>query len=248
VPLANDTACGVGFAPLTDLERVVLAVERRLNSSETKRAHPEIGEDIKVMGIRRGERLDLTIGCAFVSRFITDIDDYLRKVQAARELALNAAHRAPRHAVHVILNAADDPARGEIFLTVTGTSAEAGDDGEAGRGNRASGLITPYRPMAIEAVAGKNPSTHVGKLYQLLAGRIAEAIPKTIPEVADAECVLVGEIGRPISEPRIADVCVGLEADEAHRLTTQVEDIVRSELARLPDPRDDILSERVAMF
>ena len=45
-PLANDTSCGAGFAPLTDLERVVLEVEHNLNASETKRAHPEIGEDI----------------------------------------------------------------------------------------------------------------------------------------------------------------------------------------------------------
>ena len=44
-----------------------------------------------------------------------------------------------------------------LFLTVTGTSAEAGDDGEAGRGNRTSGLITPYRAMTIEAAARKNP-------------------------------------------------------------------------------------------
>ncbi|HLG56179.1 MAG TPA: methionine adenosyltransferase, partial [Vicinamibacterales bacterium] len=30
IPLANDTSCGAGFAPLTDLERVVLEVERAL--------------------------------------------------------------------------------------------------------------------------------------------------------------------------------------------------------------------------
>ena len=59
VPLANDTSCGAGFAPLTDLERVVLAVERRLNARETKRAHPEIGADVKVMGVRRGARVAL---------------------------------------------------------------------------------------------------------------------------------------------------------------------------------------------
>jgi S-adenosylmethionine synthetase len=42
------------------------------------------------------------------------------------------------------------PGKGSVYLTVTGTSAEAGDDGEAGRGNRVNGLITPYRPMTME--------------------------------------------------------------------------------------------------
>lgn len=55
-----------------------------------------------------------------------------------------------------------------LYLTVTGTSAEAGDDGEVGRGNRVNGLITLYRPMNMEAAAGKNPVTHVGKLYNII--------------------------------------------------------------------------------
>ena len=41
-PLANDTSSGVGFAPLSALERVVLGVERRLNSPEAKAAEPAI--------------------------------------------------------------------------------------------------------------------------------------------------------------------------------------------------------------
>ena len=47
-------------------------------------------------------------------------------------------------------------------------AAFGGDDGQVGRGNRANGLITPYRLMSIEAAAGKNPVTHVGKLYTVL--------------------------------------------------------------------------------
>jgi S-adenosylmethionine synthetase len=53
-----------------------------------------------------------------------------------------------------------------VYLTVTGTSAEAGDDGEVGRGNRVNDLITPYRPISLEAAAGKNPVTHVGQNLQ----------------------------------------------------------------------------------
>ena len=46
IALANDTSCGVGYAPLSELERVVLQVEKTLNSPEIKSVHPDIGEDI----------------------------------------------------------------------------------------------------------------------------------------------------------------------------------------------------------
>jgi len=245
-PPANDTACGVGFSPLTDLERVVLQVEQALNSPETKRTHPEVGEDVKVMGVRLRSRIHLTIGCAFVSRFIDHIQDYRTKKDAARQLALDAARQVTPLDVDAIVNAADDVARERVFLTVTGTSAEAGDDGEAGRGNRASGLITPYRPMIVEAVAGKNPVTHAGKLYNLLAGRIAAAITNDVPGASDAECMLVSEIGRSVADPRIADVRLG--CDDAVPLVESVEGVVRSELEHLPRLRELLLHGRMPLY
>jgi S-adenosylmethionine synthetase len=247
-PLANDTACGVGFSPLTDLERAVLEVERSLNGPAVKQSHPEIGEDIKVMGLRRENRIDLTIGCAFVSRFVADLDDYLRKKSAAEQLALDAARRVTACEVHAVINAADDVARGSVFLTVTGTSAESGDDGEAGRGNRVSGLITPYRPMTIEAVAGKNPATHVGKLYNLLAARISASLTTDVSKVNEAECLVLGEIGRAISDPRVVDVCVTAEGGGGAALDTYVTEVVRSELVRLSHLRDEILHEQVTVY
>ena len=89
---------------------------------------------------------------------------------------------------------------------MTGTSAEAGDDGEVGRGNRVNGLITPFRPMSLEAAAGKNPVSHVGKIYNVLARQIAEAIVSEMPEVAAAQCYLVSQIGRPVTEPAITHI------------------------------------------
>lgn len=112
-------------------------------------------------------------------------------------------------ALAVEVNAADDPAAGSFYLTVTGTSAEAGDDGQAGRGNRVGGLITPYRPMVMESAAGKNPVTHVGKLYNVLARRLAAALVDELPEVAAAECFLVSRIGEPVARPGLVHVAVG---------------------------------------
>lgn len=211
-PLSNDTSCGAGFAPLTPLENVVLTVEHALNSTETKRVHPVIGHDIKVMGVRQGSRISLTIGCAMIGRYLSGIEDYLQAKIAARQVALEAARGQTDLEVDAVVNAADDLGQRDVFLTVTGTSAEAGDDGEVGRGNRTSGLITPYRPMTLEAAAGKNPVSHVGKLYNLAATEIASRAVREVAWVAEASCVLVSRIGRPIDDPQVIDLRIALES------------------------------------
>jgi S-adenosylmethionine synthetase len=240
--LANDTSCGVGFAPLSDLERVVLAVERELSTAAVRHARPEIGEDVKVMGIRRGDRIHLTVACAFVDRFVADMPDYVKKRADVAELAVRAARGVTRRSVDVEVNTADDPSRESVYLTVTGSSAEAGDDGEAGRGNRVNGLITPSRPMTMESVAGKNPVTHVGKLYNLVAGLIAEEVADAMPELAEVRCTLVSQIGRPVAEPRIVDVRVrGREARPVEDLWPGIEAVVRGELARIDSLARDLI-------
>lgn len=204
--LANDTSCGVGYAPLSELEQVVLAVERHLNSAETKARNPETGEDVKVMGIRRDGAIGLTVACAFVDRHLRSIGDYLDCRREVAEMVETTARGMSDLPVSVVVNAADDEATGSVYLTVSGTSAEAGDDGEVGRGNRVNGLITPYRPMNMEAAAGKNPVTHVGKIYNVLAGRLAERLVAELDGVEEAYCYLVSRIGQPVGAPQIVDV------------------------------------------
>jgi len=246
-PLANDTSCGAGFAPLTDLEKAVLAVERALNDRNTKDAHPELGEDIKVMGVRRSGNIELTIGCAFIGRFVASLEDYVAKKAAAADLAVEAAAGATALPVQARVNVADDLASGDVYLTVSGTSAEAGDDGEVGRGNRASGLITPYRAMTLEATAGKNPVSHVGKLYNLLAMRIAADIAASVPGVEDASCIIVSQIGRPIDDPQVVDVgLIGQAKPTA--VERRVTEIVKTALQQLPTMRDELLAERLAVY
>jgi S-adenosylmethionine synthetase len=248
-PHANDTSIGAGFAPLTPLERAVLETERALNAAETKRAHPEIGADIKVMGVRRGARVQLTIGCAFVGRHVADLADYLRKKAGVAALAAAAARRASGLEAAVEVNAGDDDATGDVYLTVTGTSAEAGDDGEVGRGNRASGLITPYRPMTLEAAAGKNPVNHVGKLYAVVAERIAAAVAGRLGEGGGAECVMLSQIGRPIDDPQVVDLRVRPAAGtSASALVPMAAGAVRDELARIADVRDQLVAQTIVPF
>lgn len=232
IPVANDTSCGVGFAPASELERVVYRVERQLNSAALKQNHPEIGEDIKVMGVRRGNHISLTVAVALIGRFVADIGDYRSMKETLASLAAQAARAETPEAVSVAVNAGDDVDAGNIYLTVTGTSAESGDDGEVGRGNRANGLITPFRPMTMEAVAGKNPVTHVGKLYNLAALQIASEIVAGVDAVSDAQCCLVSQIGQPVTDPAIANLQIRTIAGVVVTdVASQIEEIVRDRLA-----------------
>jgi S-adenosylmethionine synthetase len=249
IPLANDTSCGVGYAPLSELEHIVLQVEYFLNSAETKSAYPEIGEDIKVMGVRREDVIELTIACAFVDRYIVDINDYINKKAQLIKLAEQAASREASKQLLITVNTADDIATGSVYLTVTGTSAESGDDGEVGRGNRVNGLITPYRPMNMEAAAGKNPVTHVGKLYNIVARRIAERLVNELDEVAEAYCYLVSRIGSPIKEPQVIDLQLHLEDSASiDTIKSKVEEIVQDQLANIDKIRQALIARTIQVY
>ena len=247
-PLANDTSCGVGFAPLSELETVVLEVERELNSPALRTTNPEIGQDIKVMGVRRGDRRHLTIACAMIDRSLGDLDEYRQRKALVAEMARTVAARCTGKPVQVSVNAADGVDAKSVYLTVTGTSGESGDDGQAGRGNRANGLITPYRPMTMESVAGKNPVTHVGKLYNLCAGLTAQRLVTEIPEIAAAHCFMVSEIGRPIDRPQIIDIRVepagGRPLDALRRA---IRDLVSGELDAIPQLAARLLDGDIAL-
>jgi len=246
--LANDTSIGVGFAPLSELESAVLRVEAALNAPSVRRGDPALGEDVKVMGVREGDAIRLTVACALIGRHLPDLDAYRAARARAAGIAAEAARAGTRRSLDVAVNAGDDDERGRIYLTVTGTSAESGDDGEAGRGNRANGLITPYRPMTLESVAGKNPVGHVGKLYNLAAGLLAERLVAELPDAVEAHVLLVSRIGAPVDDPPLADVRLrraGGAPPEA--LSAQVEAIARSEVARIPALADELLDGRLGL-
>ncbi|HYL25641.1 MAG TPA: methionine adenosyltransferase, partial [Burkholderiales bacterium] len=227
VPLANDTSFGVGFAPLDRLERAVLAVDAALRTPRTLREHPEIGDDVKLMGVRAGTRTSLTVACAFVGRHVRDLADYRAKKARLARLCRHAFGGS----VDVEVNAADGDTADSIYLTASGLSAEGGDDGQVGRGNRVNGLITPYRPMSLEATAGKNPQTHTGKLYNLLAERIAQALVREVAGVSEAYCWLLSRIGSPLSEPQLADVRVRLVKRQSLRQVRRAcADVIRAQL------------------
>ena len=203
VPVANDTSFGIGHAPFSELEQIVYETERKLNQ-DLKKKIPGIGTDIKVMGLRNENDISLTLCCGMVGRHIDDMDHYISIKEEMVEYVTDLAMRHTERNVSAFLNTGDNECCGSVFLTVTGTSAEMGDDGSVGRGNRCNGLITPGRPMSMEATSGKNPINHVGKIYNLLSTQMARDIVKAVPEVQDVHIRLLSQIGKPIDQPLMA--------------------------------------------
>jgi len=244
--LANDSSIGTGFAPLSRLEKLVLDVDRQLAHPATRALTPAYGEDTKLLAVRQHGETTLTVACAMCDRYLSHAADYAAKKNA---LAALVASTAGISGDAVTVNAADAPEAGSFYLTVTGTSAEAGDDGQTGRGNRGNGLITPGRPMTLEALAGKNSFSHAGKLYNIVAQHVAEAVILEIPEIRAAECYLVSCIGRPLTEPQLAQVRILTHAGAGPAdYTLAIEGIVARHLAELDRLSDQLISGALTIF
>lgn len=203
--VANDTSVGVGYWPLSQLETLTLKTEELLSSSSYRGTFPELGEDIKVMAIRRGRSIEVILACAFIDKYISNVEDYVHKKEQALERLKRDLSESYSSSfdISLSLNALDNPSKGldGLYLTVTGLSCEAGDSGQVGRGNRVSGLISFMRPQTMEAWAGKNFKTHIGKIYSFAAQILAKALVEKIEEVSESTITLVGKIGSPVHEP-----------------------------------------------
>jgi len=249
-PRANDTSFGSGYAPLSTLEKLVYETERLLNSREVKERVPAIGEDIKVMGLRTGKRIELTIAMAVISSLVKDVSEYVSVKEEAKNLVLDLASKiAPDYDVNVHINTGDIVDKGILYLTVTGTSSEHGDDGMTGRGNRVNGLITPLRPMSLEAAAGKNPVNHVGKIYNVVAVDLANRIYREVPGLKEVYVKLLSQIGRPIDDPLVADVKVKTETGSITReQENEIRAIVDETLENITVYTEKILRGEVQLF
>ncbi|USZ72295.1 methionine adenosyltransferase [Natronosalvus halobius] len=248
VPMANDTSFGVGHAPLSETEQIVYNAEQRLNR-EFAAENPYLGSDVKIMGKREGDSIDVTVAAAMIDEHIPDMDAYVDAVASVREYVADVASEYTDRDVSVYVNTADAVEAGSIYLTVTGTSAEQGDDGSVGRGNRANGLITPNRSMSMEATSGKNPVNHIGKIYNLLSTDIAENVVSEVDGIRDLRVRLLSQIGRPIDEPHVADVHVVTEDDvDLETVRPEIEAIVDDGLANVTDITQRVIDGELDTF
>ena len=247
MPRANDTSFGTGFAPYSRLERCVLDLAQAIRSPEFQREFPAAGADFKVMGCRLGETITLTLALAFVDRHVESVSQYFALKQEVQD-HLVATLGTP---ALLRINRLDDrQAQDEsgLHLTVTGLSGEMGDDGQVGRGNRISGLITPGRAMSLEAAAGKNPVSHVGKLYNVLATLIARDIHAKVEGAEQVSVQLLSAIGSPIDQPELAGIEIHAPGGMSVSVQSHAAEIADAWLADIPRVTELILDERIAMY
>ncbi len=204
--VANDTSATVGYAPLTPTERLVFQIEQFLNSRSFKKEFPDTGQDVKVMGVRTGRDLSITVAMPFLAPLIRKESEYFHRKASVKRALTEFVKRKCGTALapQVFLNVLDRPGVREAgtYLTLLGTSAESGDSGEVGRGNRVCGVISLQRPAIAEAAAGKNPVAHTGKIYNVLAQVLAEDIHKKVPGLRDVTVWMTSQIGKPVSSPQ----------------------------------------------
>ncbi|MFC7308245.1 methionine adenosyltransferase [Streptomyces monticola] len=172
--VSNDTNLLHGYAPLSRLENAVLSLENLINGPGFKDRHPDTGWDVKVFGSRRNDTFNLIVNMPFLAGRMVSADQYRARSAHVQEELEDHVTSLGIADFHLLLNPTDRP--GHPYLTVLGSVADSGDVGVVGRGNRVNGLITPMRPMSIEAPAGKNPLDHTGKIYNVMAMRLARQV------------------------------------------------------------------------
>jgi len=247
VAFANDTSFGTGYYPLSPLEEAVLDLAGQLKSTSFRHLYPAAGDDYKIMGRRNGHQMDFTIALAMVDRYIHHADDYEAvKRHMQRHLG---EHIGWPHGVHInVLDAAAVLREEDCFLTVSGLSCEHGDDGQVGRGNRVNGLITPGRGMSLEAAAGKNPVAHAGKLYNLLAQRLAQTLFGELDDTLQVTVQLLSSIGSPLDQPALAVVQLVQPGELTAATEQQVRRCVAAGLKALPELTAELVAGRVPVF
>jgi len=88
--------------------------------------------------------------------------------------------------------------------------------------------------MGTEAAAGKNPVSHVGKIYNVLSHRIAKKLYENIDGTREVYVLLLSRIGTPINEPQVATAQVLLERGKRiGSIARKAEMIVARELAAI---------------
>lgn len=239
---SNDTAGASGYAPLSPAEEIVLSVERFLNSPEFKTEFPDTGQDVKVMGVRLDESLSLTVAMPFLCLETASEKAYFRRKEEALAALSRRFSSAPL-SIDCRLNTLDCPGRGSegVYLALTGTSAEDGDSGQVGRGNRVNGLIAFSRPTGGEAAPGKNPVAHVGKIYSVLSHRLAGLIHSRCPDLLEVYVHLSARIGEPVDQPWTGVQVVLPEGMGLADVEGAISEVVEAELLRMPEFRSELI-------
>lgn len=239
---SNDTSLGVGYAPYSKLEQLVINIENELSTDKFRKEHPWIGSDIKIMGFRKDNSFDITLCIPQISTHVKDIDEYKSNIDFCRKYIIDIAKRSGIDSFDLHINTRDNYDNAELYLTAIGSSIESGDEGLVGRGNRINGVISPMRLMSMEGACGKNPVYHIGKVYYVAANQISNKIYDKfhVPN----EVSLVSQSGRDLLDPWVTHVAVPTDCSK----TQEIYDFVQQELKKIPDITKLLLERKVQLY
>ena len=241
--VSNDSNLLSAYAPLTTLESLVLLVERFVNGKDFKMRNPDTGWDVKVLGNRFLDHYELLLNMPFLAKDIHSMEEYLQRKQDVYDEITKFISEKFDIKVHLMMNATDR--NGRPYLTALGSVADTGDVGVVGRGNRMNGLITPMRPMSIEAPAGKNPIDHTGKIYGVVANEIAYEVYKAIKMPVEVY-IFTAKESRLNNTDRVIVKVINFTDEEREKKI--IEQIVKEQFDNIGHVSEKIIYDRIVMW
>jgi len=258
-PAANDTATMISYWPLTDTEKLTLDLEGYFyQNNEVGLPEPRfnfIGQDIKVMSVRRGDLITATLAIPQVTTETPDANTYFEREryieQQLQEYASNLIEEG--NDVKVVVNTQTKGPNPRPYLVTGGSCTDFGEEGAVGRGNKTHGIISSFRPNTMEAPHGKNPTYFVGKLL----GYQADLIARRVYENLGTRCqvVLQANLGDNLFDPSriivsteddvpdtnvnaiVAD-CLGLGRETTDRIIDEAHFLPRTNAWRADDGKN----------
>lgn len=176
---SNDTAAMVGYWPLTPLENLVKKTEEYFYKRKGHKLIPKydfIGQDIKVMGIRSGKKVTLTVCIPQITSKIRSFEDYMINEKNIKKELYKNIKQLTSMKIKLIINSSSNDEDHRPYLTTTGSCIDFGEEGAVGRGNKVNGIIAAFRPNTMEAPHGKNSVYFVGKVLGYSATQLAKKI------------------------------------------------------------------------
>ena len=111
----------------------------------------------------------------------------------------------------------------------------------------ANRVISPSRPASSEATAGKNPVSHIGKIYNVMAFKIADEIQKTISDFDEVIVWMYNIIGRPVNQPKavVIQPISEKKIEIKMPIKKQVTEIVDKNLEKINEFCNDLISGKI---
>jgi len=238
----NDTSTTVSYYPMSNLEKTVLEIEQTLNSHKYKEKYPWTGNDIKVMGIRKDKKIEITSCVPLISRYIKDLEDYICKLKLIKEDIYKIVLFHFKDAeIEIFVNTRDNYENNDMYMTLIGSAVESGDEGAVGRENRSRGVIPFCRNFSMEAPCGKNPVYHTGKLFTAIGDKIS----KDIYDKYNIENVVycTSKMGDNIEEPW--NVSIELNTTTTAEIKEEINSIVQEQIKNHYKITEKIISQEI---